>query len=163
MNGKNKDNIEVTLIRANENDSEEIWNMQKIAFADLLQKYQDFETNPANEPLEKTIMRLRQPFTYFYFIKLNSKNIGAIRIVDKKVSDEEKHISPLFIMPEYRNKGYAQAVILQVEKIHGSSDWEIDTILQETANCHLYEKMGYHKTGKIKEVNSKLTLVYYKK
>lgn len=155
--------MNIKLGRANECHAEEIWRMQKAAFADLLNKYQDFDTNPANEPLEKVIMRLKQPFTYFYFIKLNGENIGAIRVVDKKLSEEAKHISPLFILPEYRNKGYAQEAILEVEKIHGSCGWELDTILQESANCHLYEKMGYVKTDKIKKVNSIMTLVFYKK
>ncbi len=153
----------IELVRANESHAEEIWNMQKIAFAELLNKYKDYVTNPANEPLDKAIMRLRQPFTYFYLIKLNDENIGAIRVVDKKSSEEAKRISPLFILPEYRNRGYAQAAILQAEKIHGSHGWELDTILQETANCHLYEKMGYVKTDKIKKVNSLMTLVFYKK
>ena len=26
---------------------------------------------------------------------------------------------------------------------------EMDTILQEKGNLHLYEKMGYHRTGKV--------------
>lgn len=155
--------MEVELIRANVCNAEEIWNMQKAAFAELLNKYQDFETNPGNESLDKVIMRLEQPFTYFYFIELNGKKIGAIRVVDKKLSEEAKRISPLFILPEYRNNGYAQSAILQVEKIHGVSGWKLDTILQETANCHLYEKMGYRKTDKVKQINDLMTLVFYKK
>ena len=155
--------MKIELIQATESDAAEIWIMQKTAFAELLNKYQDFDTNPANEPLEKVVMRLRQPYTYFYFVALDGKKIGAIRVVDKKTDSEVKHISPLFIMPAYRNCGYAQAAISQVEDMHGHYGWEIDTILQEAANCHLYEKMGYHRTDKIKVVNSKLTLVYYKK
>lgn len=155
--------MNIKLVRATESDAAEIWTMQKTAFAELLNKYQDFDTNPANEPLEKVILRLNQTFTYFYFIVLNGKKIGVIRVVDKKSDKEFKHISPLFIMPEYRNFGYAQAAILIAENIHGSNGWEIDTILQEPSNCHLYEKLGYRKTNKIKEINSKLTLVYYKK
>lgn len=156
-------NAELQLIRATVSDAAEIWTMQKAAFAELLQKYQDFETNPANEPLEKTITRLKQPFTYFYFIVINGIKVGAIRVVDKKSDSELKHISPLFIMPEYRNCGYAQAAISEVERLHCSSGWEIDTILQEPSNCHLYEKMGYCRTDKVKVVNSKLTLIYYTK
>ena len=153
----------VELVKANEKDAKEIWKMQKSAFAELFEKYKDFDTSPANEPLDKVILRLRQPFTYFYFIRLNSKNIGAIRVVDKKSSTEPKRISPLFILPEFRNKGYAQSAILQVEKIHGASNWELDTILQETATCRLYEKTGYRKTDRIKKINTNMTLIFYKK
>ena len=155
--------MNIKLIEASEADAEEIWNMQKSAFTELLEKYQDFETSPANEPLEKTLNRLRQPFTYFYFIELTGVKIGAIRVVDKKLNAEPKHISPLFIMPEYRNKGFAQQAIIQVEKIHGSCGWEIDTILQEPSNCHLYEKLGYTKTDKVKRINPLMDLTFYKK
>ena len=49
------------------------------------------------------------------------------------------------------------------EQLHGCENWELDTILQEEGNCHLYEKMGYHRTGETKRINDKLTLVFYKK
>jgi hypothetical protein len=155
--------MSIELVQANVTDAEEIWKMQKSAFAELFEKYKDFDTSPANEPLDKVIMRLRQPFTYFYFIRLNGRNIGAIRVVDKKPSTEPKRISPLFILPEFRNKGYAQSAILQAENIHGALNWELETILQESAICHLYEKTGYRKTNRIKEINTNMTLIFYKK
>ena len=58
----------INLIRATAEDAEQIWNMQKVAFADLLEKYQDFDTNPASEPKEKTVKRLNSASSYFYFI-----------------------------------------------------------------------------------------------
>lgn len=155
--------MKVELVKATLSDAEEIWNMQKAAFADLLEKYRDYDTSPATEPLEKVIMRLNQPFTYFYFIVFNGEKVGAVRVVDKKTKAEPKRISPIFIMEEFRNKGYAQAAIEEIEKLHGGTDWELDTILQEKANCHLYEKMGYKQTGETKKINQSMTLVMYGK
>ena len=155
--------MNVQLVRADESDADEILKIQKVAFAELLEKYKDYDTSPANEALEKVLYRLRQPFTYFYLIKLNGESIGAIRIVDKEDVNEPKRISPLFILPKYRNNGYAQSAILQAEKIHGANGWELDTILQEQTNCHLYEKMGYKKTDKIIKVNQLMSLIIYKK
>ncbi|MDE6441557.1 MAG: GNAT family N-acetyltransferase [Clostridia bacterium] len=155
--------MNIALVKANENDAETIWKMQKAAFVELLNKYKDFDTNPASEPLEKVLIRLKQPYTYYYFIKLNNENIGAIRVVDKKSEMEKKRISPLFILPDFRNKGYAQQSILQVEKIHGDYGWELETILQEKGNCHLYEKSGYQRTDKFKIINPLMTLVNYQK
>ena len=66
-------------------------------------------------------------------------------------------------MPEYRNRGLAQKAIKLAEEIHGCSGWELDTILEEKGNCYLYEKMGYHQTGKTETINNKLTLVFYRK
>ena len=39
----------------------------------------------------------------------------------------------------------------------------MDTILQEERLVHLYEKMGYQKTGKTAAVNPRMTLVFYQK
>ena len=47
-------NFDICLVRASLADAKKIWNMQKEAFAELFEKYQDFETSPAVEPLEKT-------------------------------------------------------------------------------------------------------------
>lgn len=153
---------EIKLVRASVSDAETIWEMQKATFAELLEKYEDYETSPANEPLDKTARRLNSPLTYFYFIRVGSENVGAIRVVDKKNGDD-KRISPIFIMPEYRGNGYAQAAIKAVEALHGASGWELDTILQEAGNCRLYEKTGYRKTDRFHRVNEKMTLIFYKK
>lgn len=66
-------------------------------------------------------------------------------------------------MKQHRGKGYAQTAIHLIEEIHGSKNWELNTILQENGNCYLYEKVGYHQTGKTEKINDKLTLVFYKK
>lgn len=155
--------MELKLSRIDLNDANRLWKMQVEAFTDLYNKYQDTQTNPACEPVEKVITRLKQPFTYFYFIKVDNTITGAIRIVDTKENDKAKRISPVFVMPQYRNKGIAQKAILEAERIHGDSNWELETILQEKGNCHLYEKVGYYLTGKTEIINDKMTLVYYKK
>lgn len=155
--------MKLQLIRANIEDAQLIWEMQMEAFAELLEKYQDMDTNPGNEPIEKVIMRLEQPYTYFYLLKSEDEYVGAIRVIDKKENTKNKRISPIFIMPGHRNKGYAQIAIMAVEELHGDDGWELDTILQEKGNCYLYEKMGYIRTGKTEVVNDKLTLVFYEK
>ena len=66
-------------------------------------------------------------------------------------------------MAEFRNKGFAQQAILELEKIYGSDQWCLDTILQEKGNIHLYEKMGYVPTGKVEHVNEKMDIVFYEK
>lgn len=77
--------------------------------------------------------------------------------------NSRKRIAPIFIMPQYRNRGYAQLAMLEAEKIHGEDNWKLDTILQEHGNCYLYEKMGYKRTGKTKIINEKMTIVFYEK
>ena len=155
--------MKIELIRARLKDAKEIWEMQIKSFKKLLDKYQDFETNPANEFISNIEMRLKQNFTFFYFICIDNKKIGAIRIIDHKEENKNKRISPIFILPKYRNKGIAQSVIKICEEIHGNNNWELSTILQEKGNCYLYEKLGYHSTGKTEVINDKLTLIFYEK
>ena len=139
-----------------------IWSMQKEAFTKLFEKYQDFETSPATEPLERTVLKLKQSETYFYMIQFDGQTVGAVRVVDSG-NNSLKRISPMFILSEFRNIGIAQKAIKTIEEIHGSKNWELATIMQEKGNCHLYEKMGYRTTGETKIINDKLTLVFYQK
>ena len=155
--------MSLSLRRASLNDAELIWKMQIRSFQELLAKYQDMDTSPGNEPLSKVILRLEQDFTYFYLIEADDEIVGAIRVVDRKEPGTNKRISPIFILPEHRQKGYAQLAIQEVEKIHGDDNWELDTILQEKGNCYFYEKLGYRTTGETKIINDKMTLVFYKK
>ncbi len=150
------------LGRAALKDAHTIWKLQLEAFAELLDKYQDYDISPGNETIERIEEKLKQPYTYFYSIIEGDKIIGAIRIVDMK-DGSRKRISPVFIMKEYRNKGYAQSAIIEAERIHGNDNWKLETILQETGNCYLYEKLGYRKTGQMKTINDKMTIVYYEK
>ena len=155
--------MEIQLVRATVDDAKEIHAMQIESFRELLEKYQDFETSPANESVEKVETRLKQEFTYFYFIYASSQKAGAIRIVDKKETGKNKRISPIFVLQKFQGMGIAQEAIRLCEKIHGDDEWELETILQEPRNCYFYEKMGYIQTGKTEVINERLTLVFYEK
>ena len=160
--GELRPSNKVILIAATEDDLQTLWKMQVRAFSDILEKYQDYEMSPAAETFDKVMARYRQPWTTYYFIVAEDEVVGAIRVVDKK-DGSRKRISPIWIMQEYRNKGYAQSVITAVEQIYGSENWCLDTILQEKGNLHLYEKMGYHQTGKIEKINDLMDIVFYEK
>ena len=110
--------MDIELVRASMADAETIWQMQRVAFAGLLARYQDFDTNPGNEPLEKVQWRLSLPGTYFYLIQADGANAGTIRIIDHQ-DGNRKRISPLFVLPEFSGRGVAQAAIREAERIHG--------------------------------------------
>ena len=143
-------------------DIETVWRMQVEAFSDLLEKYQDYDTNPGAEDIDRIIEKFEQPWTTYYFIMVNNEKVGVIRIIDKK-DGTRKRISPVWIMKEHRNKGYAQQAIIEAEKLYGTTNWCLDTILQEKGNLHLYEKLGYHPTGRIEKINDRMNIVFYEK
>lgn len=103
-------------------DVETVWKMQVEAFSDLLEKYLDYDMSPAAESIDKVLARFEQPWTTYFFIMENDEKVGVIRVVDKK-DGSRKRISPIWIMPEHRNKGYAQAAITAAEQIYGSLHW----------------------------------------
>lgn len=154
--------MSVTLRQAKREDMETIWKMQVEAFKSLLEVYQDYDMSPAAEGLDKVMARFEQPWTKYFFIEAEGKDVGAIRVVDKQ-DGSRKRISPLWIMKEFRGCGYAQDAIRAVEDLYGKDNWCLDTILQEKGNCHLYEKMGYHKTGQIEHINERMDIVFYEK
>ena len=152
----------IALEKVTRDDIELVWKMQVEAFSDLLAKYQDYETNPGAEDIDKVLACFEQSWTSYFFIVADGSKAGVVRVVDKK-DGSRKRISPIWIMKECRNKGLAKQAIIELEKIYGEDNWCLDTILQEKGNCYLYEKMGYHRTGKIEKINEQMDIVFYEK
>jgi len=154
--------MEVSLCKAGSNDAVTIHEMKVKAFMPLLEKYQDLETSPANETIEKIIAQLNQPFTDYFIIHHLEVAVGGIRVVRK--DNQIYSVSPIFILPEHQGKGIAQKVFTMVEQIYDDAkSWKLGTILQEKGNCYLYEKIGYKKTTATKVINDKMTMVFYEK
>ena len=119
----------IFLEKADTEDAEAIHRLQVESFQPLLERYQDYDTSPAHEGVDRSRGR----------------------------------ISPMFILPQFQGKGFGQQAIALLEELTNAETWELDTILQEERNCHLYEKMGYRRTGPTKAVNENMTIVHYEK
>ncbi|MFB9278437.1 GNAT family N-acetyltransferase [Cohnella cellulosilytica] len=154
--------MDISLHKSGIAEASVIHEMQVRAFRPLLEKYQDFETSPANESVERIVARMNQPYSVYYVIKASDHVVGAIRIVGKE--NRTYRVSPIFILPEFQGKGIAQQVFAAIERQYSDARaWELDTILQERGNCYLYEKLGYTRTGKTEVINDKMTIVFYEK
>ncbi|TCN25211.1 GNAT family N-acetyltransferase [Mesobacillus foraminis] len=154
--------MEIRLEKAVDRDAEAIFDIQVRAFIPLLDKYKDYDTNPANEKLDKVRTRINNPDGGFYKILFGDVPVGAICVYWRE--ETEFWISPMFILPEYQGKGIAQKAIRLMEELFPqATTWELRTILQEKRNCYLYEKMGYKLVKWQHKLNEKATLVHYKK
>ena len=154
-------NMTLVLDSATINDAQEIYNLQIKSFKALLEKYKDFNFSPGAEQFERTLQRLQEPSTDYYFISLEGKHIGALRIC---CFDRLCKLKQIYILPEYQGYGYAQKAIMIAESLYPTAEkWELDTILQEEKLCYLYEKMGYRKTGKVEHIMNGMDLVFYAK
>jgi len=146
-----------------ESDIDAVFEIQMRAYRPLYEKYHDDEISPYMESKEKILGKYLKSGTKGYLFMENGIPVGAVRILLDPVNRCAK-VSALAVIPEYQGRGIAQRALLQIERLHGDIDiWRLDTILQEKGNCHLYEKLGYVKTGKIKEIKAGMSLVFYEK
>ena len=54
--------------------------------------------------------------------------------------------------------------VCEIEALREDAEcWRLDTIEQEEKLCHLYAKMGYHKTGETEHVKDGMDLVFFEK
>ena len=154
--------MNITLHKATDADAKQIHEYQKASFQPLLDKYLDMETNPANEPLTRTQIRINRPDGGFYKIMAGGQFVGAICIFSEDPGTY--WISPMFVHPSYQGKGIAQQALKKVENMFSDAKvWRLATLREEKGNCHLYEKTGYQQTGKVQPLNERATLVYYEK
>ena len=154
--------MKISLKKAVFDDCAEIQKMQELTFADLLKKYKDYDTNPASESLEKIEFKFNQEITDYHFIMGDDVKVGVVRVV--KLSKNIHRISPIFILPEFQNKGYAQMALAEVELLYPNiREWHLDTLKQAEKLCYLYEKCGYVATGKEENLKCGMTIAYYKK
>ena len=151
----------IYLRKAEYSDCPLLLRIQVRSFIELLQRYEDFESNPAAENLDRIQQRFVQSFTDYYLIMLKDEPIGMLRVCD---FGENCRLSPICILQEYQGKGYAQEAISQMEQLYpNAKKWELDTIAQEEKLCYLYEKMGYRKTGRVEHIKEGMDLVFYEK
>ncbi|WP_394121173.1 GNAT family N-acetyltransferase [Planococcus donghaensis] len=154
--------MNINLEKATASDAPAILAMQKAAFLPLLEKYQDHDTNPANETLERVLGRINSLGSHFYKILAEEKMVGAIRI--RWYEDGRFWVSPLFVDPSHQGRGIAGEAMKLAELQHQEAvTWELTTILEEEGNCRFYENLGYRETGVIEQLNSRATLGYFKK
>ena len=152
----------IELKKAEPQDCGQIHAMQAEAFAELLEKYHDTATNPGAEPVEKVAMRMAQDTTDYYLILTAGTPIGAARV--QRLSGDVCRVSPIFILPAFQGRGYAQEAMRGLEALYPQAKtWRLDTIREEEKLCHLYEKLGYRRTGREEVLQPFMTIVYYEK
>ncbi len=154
--------MKIELSEAGIADAPAIHRMQVEAFTSLYEKYQDDETSPAKDTVDKILVRMGQMETTYFKILADDILVGAVRIF--QFCEERCRVSPIFILPHYQNIGIAQRVFEIIENIYSkASIWCLDTILQEAGNCYLYEKIGYVRTGEEEIINENMTIVSFEK
>ena len=156
----------VQLVKATEDDLEELHSLQVEAFMPLYEKYHDDEMSPAKESIDRIREKLTRPNSFFYFVTSEGEKVGVIRIVRDYQSPDDSimHISPLFIRPKFQGKGFGGSAIEAAFRLWDkTSTWRLATIKEEPKNCYLYEKYGFVRTGWEEKINDLMTIVGYER
>jgi len=151
--------IEVVCFRKSDIDT--VFAIQQAAYKPLYEKYHDDGSNPYKESKETVLRKYTRAGTKGYLIMKDGFPVGALRIA---IETNSARVCALCVLPQYQGQKIAQQALLIIEQRHsGITRWFLDTILEEPGNCHLYEKVGYEKTGRTETINPEMTLVYYEK
>lgn len=153
-------NSQIALNKVVADEAEELLAMQKEVFMPLYKKYEDHETSPVTQTIDRFLRRFN--IGDYYKILYEDNLAGSVFVYEKEPGIMKLHI--INIREEYQNKGIAQEVMKRLELMYPQAEsWELETILSEKRNCYLYEKMGYSQSGELQPINDKLTFVSYKK
>lgn len=151
----------VSLRKATKEDCPLLHSIQVKSFIDLLRKYNDFQSSPAAESLDKIQQRFQQSYTDYYLILSDEGTVGMLRVCNFGINCR---LSPICVLPEFQGKGYGRSAMLELEKLYPEAiTWKLDTIAQEAHLCRFYESLGYRKTEKTETVQAGMDLVFYEK
>lgn len=121
-------NMEIVKLEANE--APKALRLIKISFTPLLNKYSDFNHNPATKCLDHLLDEINYPTSDSYFLKNRGNILGYVRT--NKRSIIEYSISDLCIAPVYQGHGYAQFFLKELEKKYQmAKKWSLVTVLEE--------------------------------
>lgn len=149
----------ISVRRTAAEEAETLWLIQRRAFAPDLEKYNDRDTNPANESLDRLCLKIAR---CLYFTILDGETIVGGADVRQK---DEFHfrLNRIYIDPDCQNRGIGTEAIRLIEtQFPSAQEWDLDTPHLSFRNHHLYEKLGYEKVGQIEQTES-LTLFLYEK
>ncbi|MCC5894403.1 MAG: GNAT family N-acetyltransferase [Alkalibacterium sp.] len=155
-------NLSLSLVK-NDKELPNILAIQKAAFKELYIKYKDKETSPFKDSLEDINQRYLSVNSYYYFIKVESLEVGFLRvIVDSNLI--KARISPIAILPKYENKGYGKKALLELETLFPSiGEWNLATIKEESKLVKFYTDLDYKLLEKEIKLNDQMHLSLYRK
>ena len=152
--------MDILFKKATLEDAEELLNIQRKSFKEALELYQDFDTNPKFEKIEKISHKIRNH--YYYKIIVDRIIIGGAHAY--KNGDCHYYINRVFIHPDFENLGIGKKAMEFIEnELPDAKVLSLETPHKSLKNHYFYEKLGYTRTGKVEEINENLKLIYYEK
>lgn len=154
--------MNVVFELAKPEDAKELYEVQKLAYKEQLEMYQDYDTDPAVEGIDWVLFRIKHHV--YYKIMHDGKIIGEVDVYQHKRSPLHYEMNGIFVHPDYQNCGIGEKAIKFVEnEFVDAKVWTAWTPHRTEKNHRFYEKVGYGKTGIQEKIMDNLTLVQYGK
>ena len=154
--------MDISLKLARIEDLSKIHKMQQETFAGFTEKYHSDIANLEKEDLAETIKRFHRVGNSYYFITKDDVPAGVICTVTD-MRQPMKHLSLLWVQPEYQRQGLGQKAIKLVERMYGKKNWTVNAIKQDKDAIRFYENAGYKQTDDVKNINENLSVVLMSK
>ncbi len=151
-------NISMKISIAAFGDLEKILELQKTAYIQEAEIYNDFSI----QPLAQTMDSLLGEWQNGIVLKAvaDGQIIGSVRA--QRV-DHVCKIGKLIVSPNYQNKGIGRKLMAEIEStFQNCSVYELFTGSMSKKNLALYRKLGY-KDYQTEQINSRLTLIFLRK
>ncbi|AWV99003.1 GNAT family N-acetyltransferase [Arcticibacterium luteifluviistationis] len=131
--------MQIEIQNAEESDLAEILQLQKLAYIQEAEIYNNYEITPLSQILED----LKADFKTNNFIKatFNSKIIGSIKGFEENGS---VLVGKLIVHPDFQNKGLGSKLMLHLEnRFPKAQRFWLFTAYKSEKNLYLYKKLGY--------------------
>lgn len=149
---------DTTVVIADEYDLNEILNLQKDAYQQEAEIYNNFEI----PPLTQTIDSLREDWQNGVILKATKSEeiVGSVRAI---LNDNICKIGRLIVKPNFQNQGIGKLLMQNIEKAFSESHvFELFTGDKSEKNLSLYRRLGYIDV-KTEQISNNLSLIYLQK
>lgn len=149
---------EITINRADASDLEEILKLQKTAYLQEAELYNDFSIPPLTQEIDS----LKSEWQKGIVIKaeINGQIVGSVRA---ELVENICKIGKLIVKPDFQNQGIGTKLMTEIEKIFKNCPtYELFTADKSEKNLKLYRKLDYV-DFKTEQINNNLRLIYLQK
>lgn len=139
-------------------DAEELLALQKLAYREEAERYDDFSI----PPMRQTPEGMRADLASHLYLKamLDGRAVGAVR---GRCDEGTCYIGRLIVHPDLQGQGLGQRLLNEIEALFPEARrYELFTGHASARDLHIYEKNGYREFKREPE-HERLTLVYLEK
>lgn len=149
---------EIIVERASIDNSEDILELQKLAYVSEAEIIDDFTIQPLNQTIDEILSEFKDQV--FLKVELENKIIGSVRCYLEKGTC---HVGKLIVHPDHQNRGVGTRLLNAAESQFPDAErYELYTGQKSAKNLYFYKKHGYRPSF-LKPVSEKLTLVFLEK